>query len=192
MAAAPLAQRAGSRTSRAPEAPPRPALRRSVTSDGASRRPIIHSPEVIYDAPRPGRARERAAWDRPPAYGTDPRAGPSSDPPRRLPAREWPRAAVGDPRGHVQRPRRRRAAIAARGPARRDRRTRRDRGDVSLGVRAVVARARERVRAHRALHDLRPSRHAAGDRLAAVRRRARADPAGARRLRAAGERGSAG
>src|ERR1035437_6619150 len=140
MAAAPLAQRAGSRTSRAPEAPPRPALRRSVTSDGASRRPIIHSPEVIYDAPRPGRARERAAWDRPPAYGTDPRAGPSidprhrpvavarragrrqdphADPPRRLPAREWPRAAVGDPRGHVQRPRRPRAAIAAPPPARR-------------------------------------------------------------------------
>ena len=29
-----------------------------------------------------------------------------------------------------------------------------DRGDVSLGVRAAVARARGRVRAHRALHDL--------------------------------------
>ena len=64
----------------------------------------------------------------------------------------------------------------------------RDRGDVSLGVRAAAARARGRVRAHRALHDLRPGRHAPRDRLAAVRRRARRDPAGAGRLRAAGER----
>ena len=32
----------------------------------------------------------------------------------------------------------------------------RHRGDVSLGVRAAAARARQRVRAHRALHDLRP------------------------------------
>ena len=116
------------------------------------------------------------------------RQDPHADPPRGVPARERAGAAVGDPRGHVQRPRRRRAAATARRPARRDRRPRRDRGDVSLGVRAAVARARERVRAHRALHDLRPGRHAPRDRLAAVRRRARADPAGARRLRAAGER----
>ena len=67
-----------------------------------------------------------------------------------------------------------------------------DRGDVSLGVRAAAARARERVRAHRALHDLRPGRHAPGGRLAALRRRARRDPAGACRLRAAGERRGAG
>ena len=67
-----------------------------------------------------------------------------------------------------------------------------DRGDVSLRVRAAAARARARVRAHRALHDLRPGRHAPRDRLAAVRRRARPDPAGARRLRTAGERRGAG
>ena len=63
-----------------------------------------------------------------------------------------------------------------------------DRGDVPLGVRAAAARARERVRAHRALHDLRPGGHAPRGRLAALRRRARRDPAGAGRLRAAGER----
>ena len=63
-----------------------------------------------------------------------------------------------------------------------------DGGDVSFGVRAAAARARGRVRAHRALHDLRPGGHAPGDRLAAVRRRARRDPAGAGRLRAARER----
>ena len=71
-------------------------------------------------------------------------------------------------------------------------RPRRDRGDVSLGVRAAVARARERVRAHRALHDLRPGGHAPRHRLAAVRRRARRDPAGARGLRAARQRRGAG
>ena len=81
-----------------------------------------------------------------------------------------------------------RAAAAARRPARRDRRARGDGGDVPLGVRAAVARARRRVRPHRALHDLRPGGHAPRDRLAALRRRARRDPAGAGRLRAAGER----
>ena len=54
----------------------------------------------------------------------------------------------------------------------------RDGGDVSFGVRAAAARARRRVRAHRALHDLRPGRHAPGDRLAALRRRARARSSG--------------
>ena len=53
------------------------------------------------------------------------------------------------------------------------RRARGDRRDVSLGVRAAAARARRRVRAHRALHDLRPGRHAPRGRLAAVGRRAR-------------------
>ena len=130
-------------------------------------------------------------------FGTGPllvagRAGRRQDQdahaPRRLSARERAGAAVGDPRGHVQRPRRRRAAAAARRPARRDRRARGDGGDVPLGVRAAAARARRRVRPHRALHDLRPGGHAPRDRLAAVRRRARRDPAGAGRLRAAGER----
>ena len=85
-----------------------------------------------------------------------------------------------------------RAAAAARRPARRERRPRSHRGDVSLGVRAPVARARERVRSHRELHDLRPGGHAPRDRLAALRRRARRDPAGAGRLRPAGERRGAG
>ena len=159
--------------------------------------------------PNPGRARSRAARDRAPARGADPRAGASrhvrlrpaavagragrrqdqdADPPCGVSARERPRAAVGDPRGHVQRPRRRRAAAAARRPARRDRRACSYGGDVPFGVRAAAARARGRVRAHRALHDLRPGGHAPGDRLAALRRRARGHPAGSCRLRAARER----
>ena len=69
---------------------------------------------------------------------------------------------------------------------------RRDRGDVPLRVRAAAARARRPVRPDRALHDLRPGRHAPGRRLAALGRRARRDPAGARRLRPAGERRGAG
>ena len=106
-------------------------------------------------------------------------------------ARDRRRAAVGDPRRHLQRARGRRAAAAARRPARRADRARRHRGDVSLGLRADAARARQRVRPHRALHDLRPGRHAPRDRLAALRPAARADPAGARRLRAArGRRGA--
>src|SRR6201997_3698368 len=51
------------------------------------------------------------------------------------------------------------------------------------GVRAAAARARRCVRAHRAVHDLRPGGHAPGDRLAAVRRRARGRPAYSCRLR---------
>ena len=165
--------------------------------------------EVTYDEPQPGRARSRAARARAPARGTHPGAGASrhvrhrpalvagragrrqdqdAHAPRRLSACERAGAAVGDPRGHVQRPRRRRAADTARRPARRDRRARGDGGDVPLGVRAAAARARGRVRPHRALHDLRPGGHAPRDRLAPVRRRARRDPAGAGRLRAAGER----
>ena len=115
-----------------------------------------------------------------------------ADSSRGVPDRERARAAVGDPRGHVQRPRRRRAAAAARRPARRDRRARGDRRHVSLGVRPAAARARERVRPHRPLHDLRPGRHAPRDRLAAVRRRARRDPAGAGRPRPARQCRAAG
>ena len=136
---------------------------------------VTHRQRPAAVAGRPGRRQDQNA-----------------DPPRRVSDRERPRAAVGDPRGHVQRPRRRRAAAAARRPARRDRRARGDRGDVSLGVRPAAARARRRVRAHRALHDLRPGGHAPGDRLAAVRRRARRDPAGAGRLRPARQRRGAG
>ena len=116
------------------------------------------------------------------------RQDPDADPPCGVSACERPRAAVGDPRGHVQRPRRRRVAAAARRPAGRDRRACRYGGDVPFGVRAAVARARGRVRAHRALHDLRPGGHAPGGRLAALRRRARGHPAGCRRLWAARER----
>ena len=46
----------------------------------------------------------------------------------------------------------------------------------------------ERVRPHRELHRLRPGRRAPRDRMAALRSAARTDPAGARRLRAAGGR----
>ena len=63
-------------------------------------------------------------------------------------------AAVGDPRGHLLRARGRRAATAARRPARGARRARRHRGDVSLHLRADAQRARRRVRPHRELHRL--------------------------------------
>ena len=163
----------------------------------------------MYDPGRPGRARSRAARDRAPARGADSRAGASrhvrlrpaavagragrrqdqdADPPCGVSARERPRAAVGDPRGHVQCSRRLRAAAAARRPARRDRRACSDGGDVPFGVRAAVARARRRVRTDRALHDLRPGGYAPGDRLAALRRRARGHPAGSCRPRPARER----
>ena len=123
--------------------------------------------EATYESGRPGGARPRAARDRAPARRADPRAGasrhvrprpaaatgragrrqdPHPDPPRRLPALERPSEAMGDPRGHVQRSRRRRTTPTARRPARRDDRPGRHRGDVPLGVRAAVARARERVR----------------------------------------------
>src|ERR1700758_1639083 len=67
------------------------------------------------------------------------------------------------------------AYLLARGPAK------------AWGVLAVhfrvrrppATRARRGVWSHRALHDLRPGRHAPSRRLAAVRRRARRDPAGA-------------
>ena len=94
------------------------------------------------------------------------------------------RAAVGDPRRHVLGARGRRAATAARRPARRAGRTRRHRRDVSLHLRADAQRARRRVRPYRELHRLRPGRRAPGDRMAALRPAAGADPAGARRLRA--------
>ena len=95
-------------------------------------------------------------------------------------------AAVGDPRGHVLGARGRRAATAARRSARRAGRARRHRGHVSLHLRADAQRARRRVRPHRELHRLRPGRRAPRDRMAALRSAARADPTGARRLRAAG------
>ena len=97
-------------------------------------------------------------------------------------------AAVGDPRGHVLGARGRRAATAARRPARRTGRARRHRRHVSLHLRAHAQRARRRVRPHRELHRLRPGRRAPRDRMAALRPAARADPTGARRLRAAGGR----
>ena len=111
-----------------------------------------------------------------------------ADPPDRPATAHGRRAAVGDPRGHLLGARRRRAAAAARRPARRAGRARRHRGDVSLDLRADAPRARQRVRPHRELHRLRPGRRAARDRMAALRSAARADPAGARRLRAAGRR----
>ena len=101
------------------------------------------------------------------------------------------RAAVGNPGRHLLGARGGRAAVAARRPARRAGRARRHRRDVSLDLRADAARARQRVRPHRELHRVRPDGRAARDRMAALRSAARADPAGARRLRAArGRRGA--
>ena len=166
-----------------PNAPPdsgrRPAERRCPgAAGGTDARAVASRRARDGAAAAAGRPRRRKDQD--------------ADSSRGVPDRERTRAAVGDPRGHVQRPRRRRAAAAARRPARRDRRARGDRRHVSLGVRPAAARARERVRPHRPLHDLRPGRHAPRDRLAAVRRRARRDPAGAGRPRPARQRRGAG
>ena len=70
------------------------------------------------------------------------RARPAPHAPDRPSARERASAAVRDPRGHVQRARGRRAAVAARRPARRRTGARRDRRDVSRGLRADAARTR--------------------------------------------------
>ena len=114
-----------------------------------------------------------------------------ADPPDRPAAADRRRAAVGNPGRHLLGARGRRAAVAARRPARRAGRTRRHRRDVSLDLRADAPRARQRVRPHRELHRVRPDGRAARDRMAALRSAARADPAGARRLRAArGRRGA--
>ena len=153
----------------------------------AQRRRPHRRPDARAGRGRPPRPRAAAAGGRA-GRGQDPHA----DAPRRVPAGHGPRSGVADPRRHVQRQGGRRAAPATHRPARRASGSRRHRGDVSLGVRADPARARRRVRAHRRLHDLRPGRRAARDRVAAVRPPASRDPAGARGLRApAGRRSRA-
>ena len=86
---------------------------------------VTHGEGPFAFAGRPGRRQDQDA-----------------DSPRRLPDRDRASETGGDPGGHVQRPRRGRAAPAACRAARRIGRARRDRGDVSLGVRAASARAR--------------------------------------------------
>ena len=154
--------------------------------------------------PPPGRPREEALLDGltpeqaqavqhgPGPAAVDRRPGrrqdQDADPPDRAITADRRGAAVGDPRRHVLGPRGRRAATAARRSARRTGRARRHRGHVSLDLRADAPRARRRVRPYRELHRLRPGRRAPRDRMAALRSAARADPTGARRLRAARRR----
>ena len=155
-----------------------PPATRTAAGGGAAR-----GAHARAGASRPTRPRTAAADRR-----SGRRQDQDADPPDRTITADRRGAAVGDPRGHVLGARGRRAATAARRSARRTGRARRHRGHVSLDLRAHAQRARRRVRPHRELHRLRPGRRAPRDRMAALRPAARADPAGARRLRAAGGR----
>ena len=150
-----------------------------------------HAPPGHQPARRPhARAGPgRHGRHRPAAPDCGPRGGqdPHPHPPDRVSARVTGASPTRSSQSHSASARPASCACASRTCSGRNGHER-HRRDVPLGLRAAAARARAPVRPHRAVHDLRPGRYAAGDRLDPLRpRRATVQEA----MAACGQPGSA-